>query len=59
MSTEFQRLTRDEQKIAKVIAARLIVSVAYVAAAIAETERYTKMVGLRGLHCKSAKAITR
>ena len=59
MSTEFQRLTRDEQKIAKVIAARLIVSVAYVAAAIVETERCTKMVGVPGRHCKSAKAITR
>jgi len=49
MPTDFQRLTRDEQKIAKLIASRLWVNVAKVAAAIVDTERCTKLVDVPGL----------
>jgi hypothetical protein len=49
MPTDFKHLNAEEQKIAKLIAARLWVPVADVAAAIVETERCTKMVGVRGL----------
>ena len=56
MPTDFQRLNADEQKIARLIAARLIVSVADVAAAIVETERCTKMVGVRGLPLQICEA---
>ena len=49
MPTDFQRLKAEEQKIARLIAAWLIVSVADAAAAIVETERCTNMVGVRGL----------
>ena len=49
MLTDFQRMNAEEQKIARLIAARLIVSVTDVTAAIVETERCTKMVGVRGL----------
>ncbi len=49
MQTDLQRLNAEEQKIAKLIAARLIVSVTDVATVIIETERCTKMVGVYGL----------
>jgi len=48
MTTDFQRLNADEQKIARLIAARLIVSIVDIAAAIIETERYTMVVDVRG-----------
>ena len=56
MPTDFQRLNAEEQKIARLIAARLIVSVTDVAAVIVETERCTKMVGVRGLPLQICEA---
>jgi hypothetical protein len=49
LPTDFQSLNAEEQKIAKLIAARLWVPVADVAAAIVETERCTKLVDVPGL----------
>ena len=55
-SADPQRLTAEEQKIARLMAARLIVSVADVAAAIVETERCTKMIGVRRLPLQICEA---
>jgi hypothetical protein len=46
MPTDFKRLTRDEQKIAKLMASRLWVNVAEVVAAIIDTEHCTRLVGV-------------
>lgn len=56
MPTDYQRLSADEQKIGKLVAARLIVSVADVASAIIETERCTKLVGVQGLTLQVCEA---
>ncbi len=49
MPTAFQRPTRDEQKIVRLIAAQPWVPVADAAAASVETERCNGLVGVRGL----------
>jgi hypothetical protein len=56
MPTDFPRLTAEEQKIAKYIAARLGVSVANVATDIIETECYTKLAGVQGLTLQVCEA---
>lgn len=57
MSTDFQRLSQDEQKIAKLIASRLWVPVADVASAIISTERCTKLVEVPGLTLQICEAL--
>lgn len=56
MLTDCHNLNAEEQRIAKLIAARLAVAVADVAAAIVDTERWTKLVGVTGLTLQACEA---